>query len=168
KSDWWYKTQTIQTTYSSDGLGTKYENSEKYYYDNPAHKQLTKTERLESGKKLREVETRYPLDATNVAPNEMWNELNTNYKHVHNRPIFVNETIDGQLVKSIKSEYAYQNDQIVLEKRSSIDRNGHYQQEFAIELVNPKGQPRQIVGRDGVSTVLLWGYNYSKIVAEIK
>lgn len=168
KSDWWYKTKSEEYSYSTDSLGTIFKTDKEYYYDNFDHKQITRIITNESGKKTREIRIDYPLDNTGLAPGEMWNELNTNYQHIHDRPIQVTETVNGQIVKGKRQMFDYQNGMIVLEKHQTRDNQNNYILDYEVNSFNPRGLPREVTTRDGIQTVLIWGYDYTKLVAEIK
>jgi hypothetical protein len=89
KSDWNILSQGEEKTYDQHNQGLLEDNITSYYYDNPAHMQLTRTITTNSKGELLTTHTQYPLDFTNVTGTDAFSKgvANLQNNFVINAPV---------------------------------------------------------------------------------
>ncbi|HLF33257.1 MAG TPA: RHS repeat domain-containing protein, partial [Cyclobacteriaceae bacterium] len=88
QSRWWFKTRSEERTYDlADTSNRRYLSLQYSYRYNPDHKLVIGADMINSEGERVSHHTFYPLDATQLAPGEMWNERDPDYKHLHSYPI---------------------------------------------------------------------------------
>ena len=179
-SEWWYIQSTAEKVYDLEDQSNErclvYQTKFKYNED---HKLVTRSEFTGSqGRQIIEI-FYYPLDAREIAPPEMWDETNPNYKHIHDKLIRkVTLVSDGQSqVKTYEKADYFRYDpasQKILLDHTDVAENGNNPELRArytrydtwgnvLEYVNyeSKDFPGQI-------TTFLWSTDGLYLVAKIE
>lgn len=80
----------------------------------------------------------------------------------------ISEDVNGHPVKTVKNSYALEKDKIPVLSAVDLSNGGtNMQNAYQCLLADKKGNPVWIIQNNNLSTVYLWGYDYSYPVAEI-
>ncbi len=193
KSKWRYLDQTIEKQYDLNGLNP-IETTTNYFYDNPDHLQVTRTEVLNSEGNLTKTKMQYPEDITSVVAltydNLTTDELNAinllkaptninpNRQNRVTTPIqteTIIEDINGNLLsKSVQRTNYKIESNLVLPFDIQVLK-GTYSTTNTLEnriqyhkYDQDTGKPLEISKTDDVHVVYIWGYQNQFPIAKIE
>lgn len=173
QSEWWKLLTTTTKIYdTNDPSNTLHASTVTEYTYNSAHRMVTKKSTTTSkGDDLVE-RYYYPLDVTSSVPQEMWDQNNANYKHLHGVLIksekFINTGSGEVFISGLKNEYQYDpgKNMVLLDNVEYALNGGSYQSRVGYEYDNT-GNIKQVT-KDGVSIIsYLWDYNNALPVAQV-
>lgn len=126
-TEWFYLSQTKTQIYNTDHSGAYIETVSDYFYENPAHIQLTKEVTTNSNGDVYTTRRKYPNDysptiaATNAMAKALYQMANT--KHIHNPVIeeFISLTKSGSSTEKVIggtiSEFKVQGSNVILNSK---------------------------------------------------
>ncbi len=168
QSQWWHPASEITTTFSSDGSGNGVVTSKYFYYDNAAHKLLTREIIYQSdGSEMKKV-YKFPLDV--IDPDEIYSDPGTLQKLQADQMNFLlkTETYNDQLRINGQIRCPRLNtmtNSVVTGSVWNLETdNYHMKEEYDYRMFN---RPVQHKIADDQPVVIIWGYNYSYPVARI-
>jgi hypothetical protein len=179
-SRWMYKSSSEEKIYDlEDKLNQKYFSQNTRYLFNLDHKQVTFSESINSTGQRIIHEYKYPLDAKDISPREMWSEDNVNYKHMHNRLIRETTSVNdkGIITKIMERTNYYRFDPasgLVLPDRIELSFNaGQPENRIRFTRYDSRGNLLEYVLSGGIQfdntpVSFLWSYNQSFPVAKIE
>jgi hypothetical protein len=166
-----------------------------YEYNNDQHLQLTKQTATSSSGQTLVHELKYPQDYSNTQATSVINDMK-NTRHIHNEVIqeisklteggvekIVSSKINvpGYFVNSLGTNSILPVETATLQNASPINTSvfpnyipsaGYsltdYRKDVVFSSYDVEGNPREKTGIDGIVTAIIWGYNSSLPVAEVK
>jgi len=171
RSEWWKPTQTIEKNYDrldANNLKT-FTVTTNNQYNNSDHKQLTTTTQTDSEGRTVRTDLKYPLDEQTLAPPEMWDENNANYKHMHS-PVIRQETfVNGALTSGVLTYYGYNgtSDRVLRDSINQSFTGGTYEKVVEFKTYDEKGNLVEFSRPGDVVTSFLWGYDQTLPIAQV-
>ncbi|GAA4149498.1 hypothetical protein GCM10022217_01450 [Chryseobacterium ginsenosidimutans] len=177
-SEWWHPKQTIETNYDMNG-NNPLVTTTNYSYENPLHKNLTKTTVTRSTGEIEIIRNKYPQDlssgidetsATIIAGMTTQNNIN---------PVIQTEvTVDGKLVKGTINNFKVKNytDQNNISRSMYLFNNiktlktgttGDYDKRVDFVDYGKYGNITEAKKSDGTTSVYVWGYKEEYPVAKV-
>jgi YD repeat-containing protein len=171
RSQWHYLLQKKATTYDLNGLNPVTMTTN-YYYDNPAHLQITSQTTKSSDSKLIETKYFYPQD-TEMSNKPFVNDLIV--KNIVGIPLDIQSFKDGN--KLAEKLTVYENstatNNLLLPKSvyankgaATIDIN--VDKKINYDLYDDKGNILQYTPENGIPISIIWGYNKTQPIAKIE
>ena len=187
-SYWFYRDSTIQRNYDQNG-SNPIETITDYFYENPKHKQLTKTKITTSAGKTITKKIYYPDDVTSptslsgealsysefnaIKLLQSPSESNPNAQHRIGEVIQeVNEVSGNAKTLSKRNNYANWNGKILpksIETSKSANTTvGNFEERAVFHRYDSHANPLEISQKDGPHTVYLYGYTKQRLIAQIQ
>jgi len=191
-SEWQQLSSSDEKTFNQTDTINYYEVLTNYYYDNPAHLQLTRVVTNNSKGELITTTTQYPLDFTNVTATDQFTKGVANLQNVHiiNSPVekFVNKSnSDGTNSRTVGAvlkffnatsptpNLAYQtelaspitNFTATTTGASGVNMNGTYKSLISFDQYDAYGNILKQHKAGDFSHSYVWDYNSSLPVAEV-
>lgn len=168
-SEWWHLSGSYQIDYDvNDPANVRGTSSfARYYFENPAHKFMTKKQTLSSEGETMIEQWQYPLDVTG-APPEIWDNSNPHFKNQQNLLINHSITTNNIFTSGEKNDYQYLPDQnvVVLNTIQKGRRDGTYEPRITIEPFDRWGNPLSVSKINDSKTSYLWGYKGTLPIAQ--
>ena len=166
-------TQTTERTYDENGQNPV-ERITNYYYDNPEHLQLTRTEVTDSKGDTLLARVYYPDDLatlsglTTVQQNAI-KKLNLNDQHRVSLPIQTENYQNGTLLSSQRTLYKDWGNAIVLPEviQTKKGSTASFENRIQFHSYDTQGNPLEVSQTDGSRISYLWGYQGKYPVAKI-
>ncbi len=163
--NWEYIDQTTVTRYEGSSQIAQATN---YFYDNPAHAQLSRVVTLDSEVNMRTTAYKYATDFPESSTTYGSNLLRDNHMHrqVLEQTTTVNEESNAVTTQKVTTTYNNPGGNIV----PTLVRNyltGTNEAVSTYYEYDNRGNVRQVLGQDGVPTAFIWGYNQTLPVAKI-
>lgn len=177
-SEWWHPESTIETIYDLNGknpITTK----TNYNYENPLHKNLTKTTTTNSKGKLVTSQSKYPQDLSSGIDETPAATISSMIAANVVNPVIQSETkVDGNLTQGTInnfniSSYLDENNvskYMYLPKNVKTIKGGstNYDKKIDFTGYGKYGNLTEYKPTDGTTTVYLWGYKEEYPVAKIE
>ena len=182
---WNYKTEEKTTEYGSTGNNNMV-TTVGYFYDNPEHAQLSRTEYINSKGYVVKKTTKFPLDYTGITATD---QVSIGVKvlqdrFVVNKPIEQTTSVNGAVTLSTFQTYRSDNaqaDQMYVAENSNpltdfatssvqggaVRKDARYQPVVIIDAYDAKGNIREMHKANDRHEVYFWGYNSMYPVAKI-
>jgi YD repeat-containing protein len=167
-SNWYYLSSKTTETYDTNG-SNPVTTTTKYYYDNPLHTQVSRTETTDSKGNIDKNEIKYPQDLLIRTAAE--DKLITQGKIAVPIKIdnYTNKSGNNELASSVYNQYTDWGNEIVeIEKVKTSKFNDPLENRITYYKYDSKGNPLEFSKVDGVHVVYLWGYNSLYPVAKIE
>jgi YD repeat-containing protein len=182
-SHWFYLSKQIDSTYDENGLNPVVQEID-YFYDNPAHTQLSRQVTTTSTGKSMESKYKYAPDYALVAGDAI--ELMANHRNMISIPIEHIQKIDGQVIDASATYfYLYPgmgNDEFIAPKdiyryETKVPGNGFTESpdgktfpsytKKATEKYDNNGNIIEISKEGDVANAYIWGYGKQFPIAEV-
>lgn len=176
-SYWHYLNKTITTQYDENGENPIVSTT-RYYYDNADHLQLTRTSKTTStGDSLITI-SYYPddVDSANSLPGgqlsgpefDAVDRLKLNDLHRIAEPVQTEIYRNEQLLKRNRIKYKEWATVVMPEYMQQAKAGNPLEDRIVYHQYDDHGNPVELSKADDLDYTYLWGYNYSKVVAEIQ
>lgn len=187
-SGWYYIEEQRQKQYDNEDETKYIETVNKYYYDNPAHSQLTRKSKFDSNGEEIENIFYYPDDVIDVSslgvPNITVDEktsidrLKKGDIHRIAEPVQVETAVkssNGTVLSKTSQRTNYKDwgsNQVLPEFLQTLKGNYSSSNEFEERLqyhkYDDKGNPLEVSKTDGTHIVYIWGYQQIQPIAKIE
>jgi len=193
QSDWNILSQSEEKAYDQHDQSLLEENTTSYFYDNPAHMQLTRTVTTNSKGELLTTHTQYPLDFTNVTGTDAFSKgvANLQNNFVVNAPVekyIQRSNSDGSNLRTTNGVLTTYNattptPAVVYQTEttspitswaqastsgSGSTYNSTYQPVIAFDTYDTHGNILQQHKVGDMNNAYIWDYNISLPVAEVR
>lgn len=176
-SYWYYLNQKIETQYDQNGQNPV-EKITNYYYDNPDHLQLTRTETTNSKNELLKSTISYPQDKGQLAglSNEAIVAIDSLIlQHRIAEPIQTEIYKDGVLLSQQRTNYkdwglnATSTNNIILPETIQTSKgNNLLEDRITFQSYYDNGNVKEVSKVDGTHIMYVWGYQESQPIAKIE
>lgn len=164
---WMDSSVTMDYAYKNN-LGSFLQNQVFYFYDNATYLQPSRIETVNSKGERIKKHFKYPYDFTSAICQQMVNQnLLTNVVEETESKI-VNSS-PTELRKTLTDYANWQSNAFILptEVKTSLNANT-LQTETLLQSYDSKGNILQLIEKDGILTSILWDYNQSYPIAEVR
>lgn len=164
---WLVNKRTVNTSfYDNNRLITQ---STENFFNNVAHKQLTKTETINSDGKKISTYTKYPQDISNPSP--AIQKLISQHRIA--TPIEVRNTVkegsssEKQTAKTYNDYHIWEGEIVELQQISSSKQNNTVDDRIDYFDYDDRGNPLEVAKSGGSHIIYIWGYNKKYPIAKI-
>jgi YD repeat-containing protein len=166
-------TQTTERSYDENGQNPL-QRTTRYYYDNPEHLQITRTEVIDSQGDTLLTKVYYPDDLATLgglttAQQNAIKKLNLNDQHRVSQPIQTESYRNGSLLTTQRTLYKDWGSGIVLPEiiETKKGSTAPFEKRIRYHKYDPQGNPLEVSQADGSPISYLWGYQGKYPVAKI-
>jgi YD repeat-containing protein len=173
---WNYRKRSTETLYF-DGGREQIIRTDFRYEDSPRHYQLLAEERHLPGGEVLETRYRYPADAGSGAPEPMWNDAHSDYRHMHNMPVstevFSRREGAALRISASKTEYRYAGGRVLPYIEHLAPGGGELEPRLIYSRYDARGNLLEVIrtagdGMPELPVAFLWGYSGTLPVAGIE
>lgn len=191
-SYWYYLNQSIEKVFDKNGENP-IETTTNYYYDNPDHLQVTRTDVLDSKGDLLKTEVYYPDDVDSIsslenddlstseleAINRLKSPSDTNPEGLHRisepiQTVTILSNLNGTVLSknTKRTNYKIENNLVLPEAIQTL-KDDHSNDNILTDRVifheyDTNGNPLEVSKADGTHIVYIWGYNKQFPIAKIE
>lgn len=178
-SEWWYPEKTIETIFDLNGENPV-TSTTNFSYENPLHKNLTKTSTTNSKGQIIISQNKYPQDLQSGKDETSSTTISSMISANFINPVIQSETsVNGNLVKETVNNFDVKSylDENNVSKNMYLPKNiknfkggttGGYDKKIDFINYGKYGNLTEYMQTDGTPIVYLWGYNEQYPVAEVK
>jgi YD repeat-containing protein len=166
-------TQTTERSYDENGQNPL-ERTTRYYYDNPNHLQVTRTEVIDSKADTLVTKVYYPDDLPNLTGLTSLQEtaikrLNLSDQHQVATPVQTESYRNGELLATQRTLFKDWGNSMVLpeEIQTLKGATGSPEERITYQSYDANGNPTQVSMANGMPITYLWGYGGKYVVARI-
>lgn len=167
-STWVHPDETIETLYDQNGENPVVTTT-KTYYANSSHYQVTKTEVTNSKGQLIRTTNKYPFDYSNtgdyeamIGANIITPVINSKTEIVNTSPTPNTVIAESQVDYALKANSNY----VPVQVQKAVKGNA-LEPEGTIDQYDTKGNILQFTSKAGITSSIIWGYNYQYPVAQV-